>query len=269
MLDHSNVSLPEGKLQRKCACGGSGGECSGCKEKKESMLQRRTGNHAGPSGGPSIVHGLLLSRGQHLDVDTGASMKPRFGHDFGHVGVHTGVRGAESFYGDLDDNLEKLGSDAGPIATPLDAASPPTPMDTKDADKKPKAADCQDICDRAYKDSSLNGGGGGVVCDGATKCPCVFDVPPLTRGQCSDFDKIVLTHETKHVKDNNSACDPKKGLHRAEVRDKSKLTATECTHRKASIKELDEAIPKNKGDCKSGMQSIRDLLDTWVTANCK
>lgn len=189
-----------------------------------------------------------------------------FGHDFGRV-LHADAHGLESFYGDLQDGFEKLASDGGPVPMPSNTAPPPVPMDK--ADKKPKAADCQDICDRAYKDSSLNTGGGGVVCDGATKCPCAFDVPPLTRGQCADFDKVVLTHESKHVKDNNSDCDPAKGLHRAKVRDASKLTATECTHRKDSIKELDAAIPKNKDDCKSGMQSIRDLLDTWVTANCK
>lgn len=171
---------------------------------------------------------------------------------------------AESFYGDLDEGIEKQMPGENLPAAPTDETTP-EPMDKGD---KPKKASCTDICDRAYKDSALNTGGGGVVCDGATKCACVFDVPPLKRGQCADFDKVVMTHEKKHVSENTSKCDPKGGLHRAEVRDPSKLTEAECRHRKASIKDLDKVIPKNKGDCKTGMESIRDLLDTWVKANC-
>jgi hypothetical protein len=173
---------------------------------------------------------------------------------------------AESFYGDLNDGIEKLAPDIASLSR-VTGDPEVVPMD-KDAGKKEKAPDCGDICDRAYKDDTLNTGGGGVVCDGATKCACVFDVPPLKRGQCPDFDRVVLTHETHHVTENNSECDPKGGLHRAKVKDDSKLEATECKHRKESIKELDAVIPKNKGDCKTGMQAIRDLLDTWVKANC-
>lgn len=169
---------------------------------------------------------------------------------------------SEAFYGDLDDNIEKQIP-----GTELPAGPMPIPMD-KGGETKKKAASCTDICDRAYKDSSLNTGGGGVVCDGATKCACVFDVPPLKRGQCPDFDKVVLNHETKHVTENNSECDPKGGLHRAKVKDTSKLLERECVHRKASIKEIDALLPTAKGECKTGMQSIRDLLDTWVKATC-
>src|SRR5262249_30076652 len=118
----------------------------------------------------------------------------------------------------------------------------------------------------AYKDSSLNHGGGGVLCDGATKCPCAFDVPPLTRGQCSALDDNVLAHERRHLGDVD--CDSSKGLHRPKFRDPSKANASECTHRKESIAELDKVIPSQTGDCKSGMQTIRDKLNTWVTANC-
>jgi len=169
----------------------------------------------------------------------------------------------ESFYGDLDEGIEKQtpGKEEKPADKPKDEKKPEKPKETK-------APSCTDICDRAYQDDTLNSGGGGVVCDGATKCACVFDVPPLTRGQCPDFDKVVLNHEQKHVTENNSECDPKGGLHRAKVKDESKLVDAECRHRKASIKELDEAIPKQKGDCKTGMKSVRDLLKTWVDANC-
>src|SRR5260221_5282628 len=36
-------------LQRKCNCGGAGGDCAACNEKKESTLQRLAGHQAEPS----------------------------------------------------------------------------------------------------------------------------------------------------------------------------------------------------------------------------
>jgi hypothetical protein len=170
---------------------------------------------------------------------------------------------SESFYGDLDDHIEKQMP-----GTELPGTPAPVPMDKSGGTTKKAAPSCTDICDRAYKDDSLNTGGGGVVCDGSTKCACAFDVPPLKRGQCPDFDQVVINHESKHVKENNSECDPKGGLHRAKVKDESKLVERECEHRKASIKEIDALLPKAEGDCKTGMKSIRDLLDTWVKATC-
>ena len=189
----------------------------------------------------------------------------------------------ESFIGDLDEKIEKLTPDGGssrppgstlPYREAKDLADCIRIMGAESTDYcrevvlGEKQQTCTDICDRAYSDASLNTGGGGVDCDGAKKCACVFDVPPLKRGQCPDFDQVVLNHESKHVTDNNSDCDPTKGLHRAKVRDVSKLVQTECKHRKASIAEIDVLIPKAKGDCKTGMESIRAILDTWVKANC-
>jgi outer membrane protein OmpA-like peptidoglycan-associated protein len=82
-------------LQRTCACGGSGGasgECEGCKKKK---LQRRAvGN--GPGTAPPIVHEVLGSPGQPLDVQTRAFFEPRFHYDFSRVRVHADSRAAES-----------------------------------------------------------------------------------------------------------------------------------------------------------------------------
>lgn len=159
------------------------------------------------------------------------------------------------FIGEVDDGIPRLAPDPDPIATPMDAP---------DAGKK--APTCGDVCDRAYKDASLNSGGGGVLCDGSTKCACVFDVPPLKRGQCPDFDKVVTTHETRHLTDVD--CDATKGLHRPPFKDPAKANASECEHRKQSITEMDALIPTAKGDCKTGMESIRGQLDTWVKANC-
>jgi hypothetical protein len=45
---------------------------------------------------PPIVHEVLSSPGQPLDVQTRAFMEPRFGHDFSRVRVHTHTKAAES-----------------------------------------------------------------------------------------------------------------------------------------------------------------------------
>jgi hypothetical protein len=45
---------------------------------------------------PPIVEEVLHSPGQPLDPVTRAFMEPRFGHDFGHVRVHTDAKAAES-----------------------------------------------------------------------------------------------------------------------------------------------------------------------------
>lgn len=86
-----------GLLQRKCACGGTpgpSGECAECKKKQ--LLQRRPSAASAPATVPSIVHDVLNSPGQPLDVTTRNFMEPRFGYDFGVVRVHTDSRAAES-----------------------------------------------------------------------------------------------------------------------------------------------------------------------------
>jgi len=168
--------------------------------------------------------------------------------------------GAPTFIGDLDEGWPKLAPDAG-TAAPGAAAGTPVELA-----KGGGGGGCTSICNRAYADSSLNDGGGGVICDGATKCACVFDVDPLRRGQCPGFDAIVQAHETRHLGDVD--CNPTGGLHRPPFRDPSAATASECAHRRESIAEMDAILPKAAGICKTGMQSIRADLDTWVRANC-
>ncbi len=92
-----------GILQRACACGqhsGNGGECESCRKRREGMLQRAV---VQPSAldtqlgdPPPVVHDVLRSPGQPLDVQTRAFMEPRFGHDFSSVRVHTDAKAAES-----------------------------------------------------------------------------------------------------------------------------------------------------------------------------
>lgn len=88
---------PNGVLQRKCSCGqhAGGGECEGCRKKKQS-LQRRKVSGSEPASVPPIVHDVLRSPGQPLDTATRAFMEPRFGRDFSQVRVHTDTQAAES-----------------------------------------------------------------------------------------------------------------------------------------------------------------------------
>jgi hypothetical protein len=96
---HWSLPRPSGRgsLQRKCSCGGSGGECEQCKqEKEEKMLQRKAAGHAGSDVAPPIVHEVLNSPGQPLDRTTREFFEPRFGMDFSKVRVHTGGLAASS-----------------------------------------------------------------------------------------------------------------------------------------------------------------------------
>ena len=91
------MRMTEGQLQCPGAGGASGGrECPECSKSQETNLQR-AGN--GPGGGfqaPPIVHDVLRSTGQPLDLTTRAFMEPRFGYDFSQVRVHADARAAES-----------------------------------------------------------------------------------------------------------------------------------------------------------------------------
>lgn len=87
---------PFGTLQRKCACGGSGGSPGECSECKKKTLQRHAANTAQPGMAPPIVHEVLRSPGRPLDAAARSYMEPRFGHNFGDVRIHTDARAAES-----------------------------------------------------------------------------------------------------------------------------------------------------------------------------
>lgn len=91
-----------GVLQRKCACGThsmAGGKCESCR-KKNLSLQRKfqdSGLRAQHSDAvPPIVHEVLRSPGQPLDLATRDFFEPRFGHDLSQVCVHTDAKAAKS-----------------------------------------------------------------------------------------------------------------------------------------------------------------------------
>ena len=73
-------------VQRKCAV---------CEEEKEK-LQRKESSAGAPVAAPPIVHQVLASPGEPMDVGARSFMESRFGHDFGHVRVHTDAKAAAS-----------------------------------------------------------------------------------------------------------------------------------------------------------------------------
>jgi hypothetical protein len=96
--------VPSGLLQRKCAaCGNhtvAGGECAEC-DKKKQTLQRASLSPCERGIGderevPPIVHDVLRSPGQPLDLAMRAFFEPRFGHDFSQVRVHTDAKASAS-----------------------------------------------------------------------------------------------------------------------------------------------------------------------------
>jgi outer membrane protein OmpA-like peptidoglycan-associated protein len=88
-----------GLLQRRRACAASAGSAEECGGQRLSRaaLPSEPMRRARRAGGVSpVVHEALRSPGQSLNPQRRALMEPRFGHDFGHVRVHTDARAAES-----------------------------------------------------------------------------------------------------------------------------------------------------------------------------
>lgn len=96
------MRMPEPQLQRACACGGGCPTCKTAQPDDERMhLQTKLvqGGDSVQTASPVIVQEALDSPGRSLDPVTRASMESRFGHDFGHVRVHTDAKAAESARG--------------------------------------------------------------------------------------------------------------------------------------------------------------------------
>jgi hypothetical protein len=85
-------------LQRKCACGSHDAgepECDECARERK-VLQRKA-THAGTTGDSlPTVEDVLRSPAAPLDAPTRALVEPAFGHDFGHIRIHTDALAARS-----------------------------------------------------------------------------------------------------------------------------------------------------------------------------
>lgn len=85
------------RLQRKCSCGGSDGECEACHEKgQKGNLQRKATAGTQLPGIPSTVHEVLRSPGQPLEGTARNFFETRFVRDFSRIQIHTDARAAES-----------------------------------------------------------------------------------------------------------------------------------------------------------------------------
>jgi uncharacterized protein DUF4157 len=92
------VAMTGAGVRRKCASGNGAaadGECAACRQKREAVLQRVVVN-ATPVNDAPVIHDGSRSAARPLDADTRAFMEPRFGHDFGHVRIHTDAEAAAS-----------------------------------------------------------------------------------------------------------------------------------------------------------------------------
>jgi Domain of unknown function (DUF4157) len=87
---------PAAGLQR-CACSQPAGGSVESEQRIPAMrLQRSSEGSSGIALAPPLVHDVLRSSGDRLDVGTRSFMEPRFGYDFSAVRIHTDARAAES-----------------------------------------------------------------------------------------------------------------------------------------------------------------------------
>ncbi len=224
-------SEPFGILRRKCACGGSGGSSGECAECAKKKLQRRAVG-SGPETAPPIVNDGLRS-GRPLDARFRASLKPRFGHNFGGLRIHSADNASES---------------VGPFHAPgymtmARGLRPPTiggseplgmfqvPVDAPDGTEDPDGEALEDGESSAtYQDSdeglqlSSDGGqpsatagdnpfstdSGAPLCangGGESKCDILAGIYRITRNDntCCTRD-CTQQHEQRHVQDLGDCC---------------------------------------------------------------
>lgn len=92
------MRMPDSRLSSVASAPQIGRECTACEEETAQTLQTKQAGVPEVADGkaPAIVHEVLHSPGQPLDVGTRSFMEGRFGHDFQHVRVHSDPRAAES-----------------------------------------------------------------------------------------------------------------------------------------------------------------------------
>lgn len=93
------MRMPEGQLSGACACGEV---CPNCQAnqfghgREQLYIKSLKPSDSRQIDAPAIVHKVLQSPGQSLDLTTRGFMESRFGHDFSRVQVHTDEKAAES-----------------------------------------------------------------------------------------------------------------------------------------------------------------------------
>jgi hypothetical protein len=91
------MRMPAPVVQRKTACPKGAGPACRDEEEKETPIRRKASARSSPvSDVPPIVHEVLQSPGEPLDMPMRAFFEPRFGHDFSRVRVHTDVTSSQA-----------------------------------------------------------------------------------------------------------------------------------------------------------------------------
>jgi len=92
------MRMPEPRVQRSCACGGTCPKCSAEGKKHEEVQRQAIGADAAAPSVPvsSHVRDAVRGSGQPLDAGTRSYMEPRFGRDLSKVRVHTGAQAEAS-----------------------------------------------------------------------------------------------------------------------------------------------------------------------------
>ena len=97
------MSMTEPQPQRSaCGCGGQCPKCGTNQAEPGHKLSQTKHLQLGAAESrevPPLVHEVLSAAGQPLDLETRSFMEPRFGHDFGHVRVHSGAAAGQSARG--------------------------------------------------------------------------------------------------------------------------------------------------------------------------
>ncbi|HEX6899531.1 MAG TPA: DUF4157 domain-containing protein [Thermoanaerobaculia bacterium] len=119
------TSQRAGVLQRKCACGQrtGGEECEECKKKRQ-VLRRRSGDGSAPDKAPEIVHEVLNSAGQPLDIATRGFMESRFGRDLSSVPSRRPTLQRASGHLEIGSSLDPQEREAERIAGRITAPGP-------------------------------------------------------------------------------------------------------------------------------------------------
>jgi len=90
------MRMPVPTVQRQCAaCAAGGPPCAACEEEGKLSIARKPSDVSGEAV-PASVPAVLGSPGQALDSGARSFFEPRFGHDLGHVRVHTDVQASRS-----------------------------------------------------------------------------------------------------------------------------------------------------------------------------
>jgi Holliday junction resolvase-like predicted endonuclease len=90
---------PGPQRHRACPCGGGCPKCQSGQPGREHKSLQSNGiqpSDTGQIAAPPIVHEVVRSPAQALDLPTRAFMEPRFGYDFSRVRVHTGAAAEKS-----------------------------------------------------------------------------------------------------------------------------------------------------------------------------